>query len=483
MRLFSSISICYTLTLLACTQTPTAEGDFTADRAATVADSAWLTLPDRLARIQAPTFADRDFSVVDYGASDDSLTDSRPAILAAIAACNAAGGGRVVLPAGAWHSAGPLHLLSDVNLHLAEGARLTFSSEPADYLPAVEVRWEGTVVYNYSPFIYAKGQRNIAITGSGTIDGKARQWSMDWRKRQQADKDRLRKMGNDRLPDEQRVFADGFLDLDGDGSDDGYGDGKPHWLRPTLIEFYDCRNVLLEDFTARNSCFWTVHPTFCTNVTIRGLQVFGSTLNDDGVDPDSSTDVLIEDCYIRTHDDAISLKAGRDQDAWDRPGTSNVIVRNCRLASAVNAFCIGSEMSGGVEDVFVENVRIEDGKHAINFKSNLDRGGRVADVFLRDIDVDRVEESTFIFRMDYHGYRGNSFPTEFSDIYAEQIRVGYGGKVAFKIVGVPDAPIRRVYLKDFTIDSTRVISELLHTEDIVADAVTVGGTTWSPGAD
>ena len=138
-------------------------------------------------------------------------------------------------------------------------------------------------------------------------------------------------MGNDLIPEDQRVFGDGFLDLDGDGKDDGHGDGRSHYLRPTLIEFYNCEHILISDLTLKNSIFWNVHPVFCTNVTIRGLNIHGGYLNDDGINPDSCEDVLIEACSIETEDDAIAIKAGRDQDAWERPPSQNIIIRNCTL--------------------------------------------------------------------------------------------------------------------------------------------------------
>mgnify|MGYP001797418930 CR=1 FL=1 len=228
-------------------------------------------------------------------------------------------------------------------------------------------------------------------------------------------------MGNDLVPEAQRVFGNGFLDLNGDGQDDGYGDGQPHWLRPSLVEFYECENVLIAEPTLRISLFWTVHPVFCRNVCIRGLRVYGGYLNDDGIDPDSCTDVLIEDCYIETKDDAISIKAGRDQDAWQRPPCRNILIRNCRLNSGVNSFCVGSEMSGGVENGFVEDCHILNGKHGLNFKCNLDRGGQVQHIYLRNITIDTVREAMFIFRMDYHGYRGNNYPTKINKFYAANI--------------------------------------------------------------
>ncbi len=458
---------------------------FTYEFAQTQEVEGWQQVDEILSRIQAPIFPQQEIKVLDYGAKNDSTFDSHNAFQEAVEACHEAGGGRVVVPAGTYLSNGPIHLLSNVNLHLEEGATVLFGTNPEDYTPLVKVRWEGTVAYNYSPLVYAYQQENIAVTGKGTLDGQTEgTWAL-WKrdndgKNQDADKKVLRQMGNDTIPEEQRVFGNGFLDLDGDSQDDGYGDGQDHYLRPTLIEFYECENVLIEGVTLKSSPFWTVHPVFCTNVTIRGLNIQAGTTNDDGIDPDSCTDVLIEDCTVNTHDDAISIKAGRDQDAWNRPPTENVIIRNCTLASGVNAVCIGSEMSGGVRNVFVEDCQLRDGKHALNFKCNLDRGGQVEQVYIRNLEIASCDEAMFIFRMDYHGYRGNNYPTQFNDFYVSNISCETVNERPFKIVGVEAAPIQRVFLQDITINQAGDSSQIEFAENILMQNVTVNGENFQP---
>ncbi len=468
-----------TLLVQSCHQLPPQDG-FTMEDAKAKETEAWATQPQAiLARIRPPVFPEKTFLITDFGAESGDF-DSRPAIMKAIDECNKAGGGQVVLPPGRWFSKGPIHLKDNVNLRLEEGAALKFSDDPEAYLPLVKVRWEGTVCWNYSPLIYAYQKSNIALTGKGTIDGNAANWSIEWRKAQKPDKDVLRQMGNDKVPEDQRVFGNGFLDLDGDGEDDGNGDAKQHWLRPTLIELYQCNNILLEGLTLKNSPFWTVHPVFSKNISIKGLQIYGGYLNDDGIDPDSSEDVLIEECYIETEDDAISVKAGRDQDAWDRGKSRNIIVRNCRLNSGVNSFCVGSEMSGGVENIFVEDCHILSGKHGLNFKCNLDRGGQVKNIFLRNIEIDSVREAMFIFRMDYHGYRGNHFPTKFNDFFASNITCGKVKAKPFKIVGVEEEPITRVVLHDIVIREAGEPSLIEFAEEVIAENVMINNSTWHP---
>ncbi|HMQ45997.1 MAG TPA: glycoside hydrolase family 28 protein [Saprospiraceae bacterium] len=432
-----------------------------------MAKKAWGSLPERLSFIIPVVIPDKTTVL---HPPDLPLGNARPMIQSAIDKTAKAGGGKVILSEGDYFSKGPIHLRSNIQLHLEKGAKLLFSDRAEDYLPLVKVRWEGTVCWNWSPLIYAYQAENIAITGEGEIDGHGQDWSKKWRKLQKSDQTLLRQMGNDLIPEDQRIFGNGIL---GDA-----GDGQMHYLRPSLIEFYECKHILLEGLTLRNSPFWTVHPVFSKNIHINRLRIFGGYLNDDGIDPDSCEDVLIENCFIQTHDDAISIKAGRDQDAWDRPGSRNIIVQNCELASLVNAFCIGSEMSGGVKEVFLENSRILQGKYAINFKCNLDRGGEVAQVFIRNLEIDTVSTAMLLFTMDYHSYRGNHFPTSFNHIFLQNLSCQNAGEYGFKITGVEDAPIERVLLDRIQIEKADTNALFDHTNNIVQQKVFINGLKW-----
>lgn len=389
---YISVMLCLFL-FSACKEHP----NYNLKAAKQIEKAGWESVDKILSWIKPPQIPARTISVKDFGAQGDSISNDLPAVLKAIALLAEQGGGKVTFPIGQYFMKGPIHLKSNIQLHVEDGARLFFSQEATDYLPLVKVRWEGTVCYNYSPLIYGIGLKNIALTGSGVIDGAAREWSLRWREKQDPDKAILRQMGNDTIPDTQRVFGKGFLDLDGDGEDDGYGDGMEHFLRPSLVEFYEWENISIDGLDFRDSPFWTIHPVFCTNITVSNITVFGSELNDDGVDPDSCEDVLIENCDIETRDDAISIKAGRDQDAWNRKGSKNIIVRNNKLKSGANAFCIGSEMSGGVSQVFAENNTIVNAEHAINFKCNLDRGGQVEHVYMKNTTIESCRDAMVYF--------------------------------------------------------------------------------------
>ena len=353
------------------------------------AATSWDDLPAVLARIKAPTFPDRDFDIRDYGAKPAGKDlDNTAAIHRAIAACHDAGGGRVVVPAGTWPT-GAIHLQSNVNLHVSEGATLLFSSDPAKY-PLVHTTWEGVELMNYSPLIYAFEQKNVALTGRGTLDGQAsyENW-WDWKNYEKGPPFRQvpdREKHMDNTPVEERVFGEG------------------HLLRPSFVQPYRCENVLIEGVTILRAPFWVVHPVQSTNVTVRGVTVESAGPNNDGCDPEACRDVLIEDCTFKTGDDCIAIKSGRNEDAR-RIGfaAENIVIRNCHFSDGHGGVVIGSEISGGCQNVFVEN-SVMDSPHlgrALRFKNNAMRGAVIENIFLRNISVKRVGNAVIAVQNNY----------------------------------------------------------------------------------
>jgi polygalacturonase len=422
-----------------------------------VADD-WHEMDAILARIVAPVFPDRDFLVTNYGAKSDGNTDSRAAIAEAIAACAAAGGGRVMVPAGNFFCDGPVHLQSNVNLHISAGATLRFGAATERYLPLVLTRFEGTMLMGHSPRIYARGATNVAVTGVGIIDGNGRATLDLMRDRSRGGSGDLRKMGAEGVPVEQRLFGEG------------------RWMRPSMIQFLECINVLIEGVTIRDSTFWIVHPVLCRNVTARGLKLESLNGNNDGVDPDSCTDVLIEDCVFDTGDDAVAIKSGRDQDGWKvgRP-SENIVIRRCTMRSRHSGLCIGSEMSGGVRNVFMEDCKLASVSSAFYFKANLDRGGLVEHVRARRIAAEEVREGFVRFETGYHGYRGGNFPPAFRDFVIEDITCERARAYAFYVEGVPAAPIRDVTVRRATIKQAARPFWLKHAEGLRLEEVKVNG--------
>ena len=417
----------------------------------------WPEVPRILARIQPPRFPERDFDIRRYGAVGDGKTDCRGAIAQAIAACHGADGGRVVIPAGNWLSNGPIHLAANVNLHLEEGSAVRFGTNPADHLPAVLVRWEGTRCWNYSPLIYAHGQENLAITGSGAFDGQASKFWGEWKKKQTPDQEALRGMGMQLTPLEKRVF------------------GAGHFLRPGMLQAYDCRNLLIEGVTFRDSPFWTVHPVFCRNVTVRGIHVQPGTTNDDGVDPDSCRDVLIENCVFDTADDNIAIKAGRDQDAWDGPACENIVVRRCNgIRSRANGYCIGSEMSGSVRNVFIEECKVGDVQSALYVKSNSDRGGAVEGLWMRNNTVEACDWFIKI-ETDYKGVTGHDYPSAYSNFNFENLTCKSARQCGIYSVGIAAKPVTGVRFRDITIEHTAMPSRIANTDGLEMRNVRMNG--------
>ena len=368
--------------------------------AAAATATGWETVPSILARIKAPQFPVRDFSILDHGAVAGGA-DSTTALARAIEACHRAGGGRVVVPEGVFHT-GAIHLKSNVNLHLVAGATLRFLTDPAKY-PVVFTRWEGVECMNYSPLIYAFEQENIAITGAGILDGGA-DWNNWWawndkRKppvKQKAARDRLFAMGEEGVPVAQRVFGEGSF------------------LRPNFIQPYRCKNVLIEGVSIIRSPMWEIHPVLCENVTVRGVKINSHGPNNDGCDPESSRDVLIEDCLFDTGDDCIAIKSGRNNDGR-RVGvpSENIIIRNCTMKDGHGGVVIGSEISGDVRNVLVENCRMDSPNldRALRFKSNAQRGGVLENIFMRNVQIGQVAEAVLTIDLIYEeGARGPHRP-------------------------------------------------------------------------
>jgi polygalacturonase len=415
-----------------------------------------------LARIQPPKFADRAFSIADFGAvAEADCTDS---LSQAIAACHAAGGGRVVVPGGVWLT-GAIHLKSNVNLHLAEGATLRFSPEPAKYLPLVLTRFEGIECLNYSPLIYAFEQENVAITGQGTLDGSAT-WETWWAwndkskgvpTKQVAARKKLDQQGTDGVPVQERVFGEGS------------------YLRPNFIQPYRCRNVLIEGVTIINSPMWEIHPVLCTNVTVRGVTVRSLGTNNDGCDPESCRDVLIEDCLFETGDDCIAIKSGRNNDGR-RVGVAseNIVIRRCTMKDGHGGVTMGSEISGGVRNVFVSDCAM-DSPHldrAIRFKSNAVRGGVMENIHVRGVKIGRVAGAVLSIEFDYEeGAEGPHKPV-LRNVQIEDVTSDSSGCVS-AVTAFPGAVIESVRFKDCTFRAVQGADLLRHAGSLALENVTV----------
>ncbi len=401
----------------------------------------WTQVPEILARIQAPMFPGRNFVITNYGATADGKTDSTPALRRAMDACVKAGGGHVVVPAGEFLT-GPIHLESNVDLHLERDATLKFSTNFSAYLPAVFSRFESVECYNYSPFIYAFGQSNVAVTGEGTLDGQATEenW-LAWKGRkgpgantQKSANERLKTMARDGVPVEQRRF--------------GQGD----YLRPNFIQFNRCRNVMVEGVHIRRSPMWEVNPVLCTNVIVRGLDIISHGANNDGCDPESCRDVLIEKCLFDTGDDCIAIKSGRNDDGR-RIGVPsvNLIIRDCTMRDGHAGTAIGSEISGSCSNVFVENCEMSSPRLncALRLKSNAVRGGVLQNIFMRNVNVGQVADSVLQIDFLYEEGTNGIYKPVARNVGMENITVAQTPRV-LNVRGFPGAEISNVRIYNST---------------------------------
>jgi polygalacturonase len=404
----------------------------------------WTAVEAILARIRPPQFPDRDFDVTRFGAVGDGEKLATRALADAIAACHAAGGGRVVVPPGRFLT-GAIHLKSHVNLHVAEGATLAFSQDPRDFLPVVFTRWEGVELMNYSPLVYAFGQQDVAVTGTGILDGQAdaAHW-WPWKGRrdpaggphQGPARARLLEMAAAGVPVAERVFGDG------------------HYLRPSFIQPYRCQNVLIEGVTIVRSPMWEVHPVLCTNVTVRGVRIDTHGPNNDGCDPESCRDVLIEGCSFDTGDDCIALKSGRNDDGR-RVGVpvENVIVRDCVMKDGHGGVVIGSEISGGARYVFAERCQMSSPNldRALRIKTNSVRGGTIEHVYMRDVTVGEVAEAVLTVNFFYEEGDAGKYPPIVRDVEMRGV-TSRKSKHALLLRGYAHDPIRDVRVLDCTFD-------------------------------
>lgn len=362
----------------------------------------WAQAEAIVRAITVPTFPARAFEITGYGAVGDGTASCTDAIRKAIAACSAAGGGRVVIPKGRFLT-GAIRLENNVNLHLEDDATLAFTDDVSQY-PIVFTRWEGVELMNLSPFIYAFEVHDVAITGRGTLDGQAnaeRWWN--WRLpgpgntgRDRPARNRLIAMQAKAVPVAERVF------------------GPPDYLRPNFIQPYRSRNILIDGPTIVNSPMWEIHPVLCRSVTVRNVTIRSHGPNNDGCNPESCAGVLIEGCTFDTGDDCIALKSGRNDDGRRlNVPVENIVIRNCTMKDGHGGVVIGSEISGGARNIFAEQCRMDSPQldRALRVKTNAVRGGTIENVYMRDVTVGQVAEAVVTIDFFYEeGEAGTHMP-------------------------------------------------------------------------
>jgi polygalacturonase len=439
------------------------------------ASDPWSAVPAIAASIKAPLFPDKEFLITAYGAKGDASTDCTIAIAKAIEACNKAGGGRVEVPAGKFLS-GPIHLLSNVNLHLSKDAVILFSQDTKKYLPQVLTRFEGVELMNYSPFIYAFEKENIAITGEGELNGQAdgQHWwfwkgkwedmermGVTWKEgtpTQSAANARLKELAKQNTSARKRIFGEG------------------DYLRPNFIQPYNCRNVLIEGITIRNSPMWVIHPVLCNNVTVRNVKIDSHGPNNDGCDPESCSNVLIEGCTFDTGDDCIAIKSGRDDDGRriNKP-TENVIIRGCTMKDGHGGVVIGSEITGNVRNVFAEKCDMNSPNldRVLRIKSNSRRGGRIENIFMRDCSVGVVADAVFLIELFYAKETGENHPVvrnvQMANVHSKK------SKYALRLEGEEQYPVEDITVENCTFENVAKENSIKGVKSINIKNVAING--------
>lgn len=427
---------------------------------------AWDKMEVILASIKTPSFPNKTYNIIKYGAKSNGIFDNTKAIKKAIQVCSKKGGGMVLVPKGKFLSSA-IHLEDNVNLHLEDGAEIIFSVNPKDYLPLVQTTFEGTECMNYSPLIYAYKKTNVAVTGKGILNGQAsnKYWwawcgkeEYGWKKGDPSqigplNRERLVAMGEDGVPVSERIFGEG------------------HYIRPNFMEFFECNTILVKDVTILNTPFWVIHPMKSTNITVDGVTINSHGPNNDGCDPEYSKNINIQNCTFNTGDDCIAIKAGKDADGRRVAIKSeNIIVQNCKMFDGHGGVTIGSEISAGVSNIYVQNCIMNSPNLdiAIRLKTNSRRGGLIENFYIRNLEIGQVKEAVLKADMFYnvYGNQTGKFIPRIENIYLENVKVKNGGKYGVLAKGYKESPIKNITFNNVIIDKVGTPFSIENVENI-----------------
>jgi DNA sulfur modification protein DndE len=480
-----------------------------------------------LPKTYTPVFRKDTFNIARYGAKPDGQTLNSKAINQAIDLCNAAGGGTVRVPAGLWLT-GPIVMKSNVNLHLEKGALLQFSRNHDDY-PIILTTWEGQEAYRCQAPISGANLQHIAITGSGVIDGGGEVWRQIKKNKQTAGQWLNLVASGGVLNDKKDTWFPSDKSLKGQMAlDSGRIAGKnmaeltaiKDFLRPNMLSLTRCRYVLLDGNTFQNSPAWTLHPLLCQHVTIKNVSVKNPwyAQNSDGIDLESCQNGVLENCTFDTGDDGITIKSGRDEQGRKRGvPTEDFIIKDCKVYHAHGGFVIGSEMSGGVRNLYVSNCTFMGTDVGLRFKTTRGRGGVVEKIFVNNINMTDIAGEAILFDMYYaakdpvlQGGEKAELPQieakplnegtpQFSQFYVRNIAC-LGAETGIMVRGLPEMNVRDVLIENAVIQSNKGLIciegtnvslkniSLLTKEKIVGTVqnsqnLTLDGISYTPNAD
>lgn len=461
--------------VFSCKNKPDDKAETSKDSEISESEKAWKNADEIIENIKVPQFKDTVFNVKDFGAVADGDTNNTEAFADAIRACSESGGGKVLVPEGKYLT-GPIHLKSNVNFHIEENTEILFTKDKKAYLPVVHTSYEGMEFMSYSPMIYAYKQKNIAVTGKGVFNGQADNenwwpWSGAERyghkegephQRDEHNLPRLSKMVEDGVAVEERIFGDG------------------HQFRVPFFEPFECENVLIKDVKFVKAPFWVMHPTKSNNVTVDGVTVESHGPNNDGCNPEYSQNVHIKNCLFDTGDDCIAIKSGRDNDGR-RVGISseNIVVEDCIMKDGHGGVVMGSEISGGVRNVYVRNCEMNSPNldRAIRIKTNTRRGGTIENIYVKNLKVGQVKEAVLKINTHYAIYdnqEGEHMPV-IRNIFLENVDVENGGEYGILIRGREESPVTGIHLTNVTIKKTETPLSIENADAIVFKNTSING--------
>lgn len=416
-----------------------------------------------LSQITGADIPQATIDITSLGARGNGKKDCKPAFDKAMKKAVRTGGLHIIVPAGEYLLNGPIHFTSNVCLELQDGATLKFSPEPKYYLPLVKTSWEGTFIQNYSPFIYGYQVENISIIGKGTIDGNAGSSFATWKSMQKKGQQLTRDMNHNETPVGERNFGEGYF------------------LRPQLIQFFECRNITIEGVFITNSPFWCIHLLKSENIICRDIRYDAKLVNNDGIDPEYTRNLLIENITFNNGDDNIAIKCGRDNDGWktDCP-SENIIIRNCKF-KGLHGVVLGSEMSAGIQNIFIENCTYGGYcKRGIYIKTNPDRGGFIRNIYINNCKFGNVEDLFYATSMYAGEGLDNNHFTEVHDIHVKDLSCNTASSAGIVLQGTTTRPIYNVSFENVNIGKTSIGLSFTNTEYIQLKNCNLGGVVGVP---
>ena len=419
--------------------------------------------------IPIPKFPKKTYNLLDYATDVTSFS-----IQKLIDLCNSQGGGVVVIPRGTYNNIGKIELKSNVRLHFEDSTKINFSKNKNDFLPMVLTSWEGNDVYNFSSFIHAESQNNIAITGKVVLNGngsKNNWWnwkdkSLPVPKRAENHpniRPKLLKQNRDNIPVDQRKY------------------GIDSKLRAYFMTLRNCKNIYIKGLTLINSPMWNIHPLMSENIIIDSVTIISpnNSPNTDGINPESSKNILIQNSVISVGDDCITIKSGRNNDGRRRNMPSeNIYIKNCTLANGHGGIVIGSELSGGVKNVIVEDCKMNSPNllRALRIKSNEYRGAYVQNIAMRNVQIDTIGGPIVGINMDYKSYdtekTKDRFYTSCDGILVENINCNFANQ-GWLINGSETLPVKNIKFKNWRVASVKYAIHHKNVKSLILEDVSI----------